>query len=75
MLKNLQNKNQIALTYAEDVNGATAQIAGVCDPKGLVFALMPHPEAALHDWHLPFEGEAWGLEFFKSAVTFLRVEA
>jgi phosphoribosylformylglycinamidine (FGAM) synthase-like amidotransferase family enzyme len=75
VLKSLQQKQQIALTYTEDVNGATAEIAGVCDPKGLVFALMPHPEAALHDWHLPFEGQAWGLEFFKNAVTYLRGEA
>ncbi|WP_373998088.1 phosphoribosylformylglycinamidine synthase subunit PurQ [Bdellovibrio bacteriovorus] len=67
----LQNQ-QAVLRYKENVNGATERIAGVCDPSGLVFALMPHPEAALHDWHLPFAGKAWGLEFFKSAVEFLR---
>ena len=75
VLKNLQQSQQVALSYVEDVNGATAQIAGICDPKGLVFALMPHPEAALHDWHLPFAGKAWGLEFFKNAVNYLRGEA
>jgi Phosphoribosylformylglycinamidine (FGAM) synthase, glutamine amidotransferase domain len=72
VLSRLQKNNQVVLTYTEDVNGAQARIAGVCDPSGLVFALMPHPEAALHEWHLPFKGEAWGLEFFKNAVNFLR---
>ena len=70
----LQAQHQVVLKYQEDVNGAQGRIAGVCDPSGLVFALMPHPEAALHDWHLPFAGKAWGLEFFKSAVEFLRSE-
>ena len=74
VLARLQKNNQVTLTYTEDVNGAMARIAGVCDPSGLVFALMPHPEAALHEWHLPFKGEAWVLEFFKNAVNFLRSE-
>jgi phosphoribosylformylglycinamidine synthase len=70
-LQRLLQNHQAVLKYSEDVNGAQAQIAGVCDASGLVFALMPHPEAALHDWHLPFEGVAYGLEFFKNAVQFL----
>ena len=72
VLKGLQKNNQIVLRYKENFNGAVDRIAGVCDSSGLVFALMPHPEAALHDWHLPFRGEAWGLEFFKSALQFLK---
>ncbi|KHD87119.1 MAG: phosphoribosylformylglycinamidine synthase [Bdellovibrio sp. ArHS] len=72
VLSRLQEKQQVVLRYKNNVNGAADRIAGVCDPSGLVFALMPHPEAAVHDWHLPFSGKAWGLEFFKSAVEFLR---
>ncbi|MNK06213.1 Phosphoribosylformylglycinamidine synthase 1 [compost metagenome] len=72
ILNRLLSNHQAVLRYKEDVNGAMARIAGVCDSSGLVFALMPHPEAALHDWHLPFEGKAWGLEFFKNAVSFLK---
>lgn len=72
LLNRLINNNQAVLRYTEDVNGAQSQIAGICDPSGLVFALMPHPEAALHDWHLPMPGKAYGLEFFKSAVQYLR---
>lgn len=72
VLLRLLEKKQAVLRYSENVNGAMAQIAGICDPSGLVFALMPHPEAALHDWHLPFPGKAWGLEFFVSAVEYLK---
>lgn len=72
LLQKLIRGHQAVLKYRENVNGAMAHIAGLCDPSGLVFALMPHPEAATHDWHLPFEGKAWGLEVFKSAVEFLR---
>lgn len=70
----LQKNQQVVLKYKEDVNGATGRVAGVCDPSGRVFALMPHPESALHEWHLPFAGAAWGLEFFKSAVNYIRGE-
>lgn len=72
VLKTLQDKNQIVLRYSENFNGAVDRIAGVCDSSGLVFALMPHPEAAVYDWHLPFEGKAHGLELFKNAVQFLK---
>ena len=36
---------QVALRYAgPNPNGSVADIAGVCDPSGLVLGLMPHPE-------------------------------
>lgn len=73
VLKDLQDKNQIVFRYSQDFNGATDRIAGICDPSGLVFALMPHPEAAVHDWQMPFAGHAYGLEFFKSAVQSIKV--
>ena len=31
--------------YPDDPNGSTDHIAGVCDPTGRIFGLMPHPEA------------------------------
>lgn len=49
-LKRLQDHNQIALRYGSDINGSTDQIAGICDPTGRIFGLMPHPERAL-DWN------------------------
>jgi phosphoribosylformylglycinamidine synthase len=41
---------QIAIKYASDdnPNGSTADIAGVCDPSGLILGLMPHPERWIH---------------------------
>jgi phosphoribosylformylglycinamidine synthase I len=49
----LKENGQIALTYAEDVNGSYQEIAGVCDPTGRIFGLMPHPEAATSLWLSP----------------------
>ena len=53
MYKTLSTNGQIALNYSVDVNGSYAQIAGVCDPTGRIFGLMPHPEAATSMWHSP----------------------
>lgn len=33
--------------YPDDPNGSVNHIAGICDPTGRVFGLMPHPEAFL----------------------------
>jgi len=33
--------------YPDNPNGSAADIAGLCDPTGRVFGLMPHPEAFL----------------------------
>lgn len=46
-LKTLSDQGQIVLRYQGDPNGSLEQIAGLCDPTGQVFGLMPHPEAAL----------------------------
>lgn len=34
-------------------NGAFHDIAGICNPAGTVFGLMPHPERAFYGWQLP----------------------
>lgn len=59
-LKRLIGNNQIVLQYALadgrlaggqfpfNPNGASYDIAGICDPTGRVFGLMPHPEAYNH---------------------------
>ena len=38
------------LTYPLSPNQSWRNIAGVCDPTGLVFGLMPHPEANHSTW-------------------------
>jgi phosphoribosylformylglycinamidine synthase len=45
---------QVALRYAGgNPNGSVADIAGVCDPSGLVLGLMPHPENHVIDRQHP----------------------
>jgi phosphoribosylformylglycinamidine synthase len=43
----LEDAGQVLLRYADDVNGATARVAGICSAEGNVFGLMPHPEHAV----------------------------
>lgn len=71
----LLENGQIALNYSCDVNGSYKNIAGVCDPSGKIFGLMPHPEAATSQWLNP-DGKSKsnetgiGLEFFKNAIEY-----
>lgn len=39
--------------YPANPNGAFQDIAGICDPSGKIFGLMPHPERACYGWQLP----------------------
>jgi phosphoribosylformylglycinamidine synthase subunit PurQ / glutaminase len=96
VLAQLRAGKQIALRYATEANqaanggpqaafpgnpnGSVDDIAGVCDPSGLVLGLMPHPERHVHPTHHP----CWtrrpveavealtqtpaGLRFFQNAV-------
>jgi phosphoribosylformylglycinamidine synthase len=74
VLDRLEAGGQVALRYAEhdNPNGSMRDIAGVCDPTGLVFGLMPHPERALQTTNLPDwtrgGSHAAGLRFFRNAV-------
>ncbi|PLX47859.1 MAG: phosphoribosylformylglycinamidine synthase [Desulfobulbaceae bacterium] len=64
--------------YPYNPNGSPDGIAGICDPSGRLFGLMPHPEAFLHRvnhprWtreELPDEGQ--GVALFRNAVDFIR---
>jgi phosphoribosylformylglycinamidine synthase subunit PurQ / glutaminase len=63
LLSELSDRGLIALRYAsasggepvypEDPNGSDGHVAGICDPTGRVFGLMPHPEAFIHPWNHP----------------------
>jgi phosphoribosylformylglycinamidine synthase len=62
-------------TYPHNPNGSVADIAGICDPTGRVFGLMPHPERNALPWHHPGaarrprpEAAAGGLRVFQNAV-------
>ena len=74
------------LPYPTSPNGSMRNIAGICDATGLVFGLMPHPEAIYARWLHPlhtrqhdvshgagldgWEGE--GLQMFRNAVEYVK---
>ena len=45
-LARLQANDQIVLRYADNPNGSLDDAAGICNERGNVFGLMPHPERA-----------------------------
>lgn len=85
-LKVLLDNQQVALRYAlpdgqpaqgkfpYNPNGSIEDIAGICDPTGRIFGLMPHPEAYNHwtnhpDWSLRKEQAKRGLAETPQGVT------
>lgn len=100
ILQSLTRNNQIVVRYAladgspaqgaypENPNGSIMDIAGICDPSGRIFGLMPHPEAFNQwnnhpDWPRQKELEKRGLapqpgpvtpgiQMFKNAVEYFQ---
>jgi phosphoribosylformylglycinamidine synthase len=66
--------------YPANPNGSMGGVAGLCDPTGRVFGLMPHPERFVDPIHhprwtrrnLPPNAEGDGLRIFRNAVEALR---
>lgn len=90
LLRDLERRGQVAVRYVKpdgtpargeyphNPNGSVGDIAGICDPSGRVFGLMPHPEAHQFPTNHPRwarEGlaeEGAGLAVFTSAVRYLQ---
>jgi len=91
VLSRLKNDGLIALEYCSEdgkkadypynPNGAVDGIAGICDPTGRIFGLMPHPERHLSLYQHPEwtrqepakqgkEGD--GITIFKNGVNFAK---
>jgi phosphoribosylformylglycinamidine synthase len=89
LLERLETGAQIAARYVDldhqpteqwpdNPNGSVGAVAGICDPSGRLFGLMPHPDAYLYPFHhpdwprksregtLPPEGQ--GLKLFRNGV-------
>ncbi len=49
-LKQIQDQDQIWLTYDENPNGSMFDIAGITNKEKNICGLMPHPERALYNW-------------------------
>jgi phosphoribosylformylglycinamidine synthase subunit PurQ / glutaminase len=66
--------------YPANPNGSPGAVAGVCDPTGRIFGLMPHPERHVDPLHHPrwtrrgpgVDGDGDGLRIFRDAVEALR---
>jgi phosphoribosylformylglycinamidine synthase len=65
-------------SFPANPNGSFCDIAGICNPEGTVFGLMPHPERAFYWWQQPdwtsqTQRTAYGdgKLIFESLVTFL----
>ncbi len=65
LLDELERAGQVLLRYApgHNFNGSLRDIAGVCNERGNVFGLMPHPEHAVDEL---IGGSADGLSIFAS---------
>ena len=46
LLQSLQVSGQVVLRYAANPNGSVGDVAGLCNGRGNVLGLMPHPERA-----------------------------
>lgn len=77
IIEQLERQGQVAVRYADNFNGSEGAIAGVCDPTGRIFGLMPHPDRFLAWTRHPFwtrlsprerSGDTPGLKMFKNAV-------
>ena len=82
----LQEKHLIALRYVEadgspagypaNPNGSLADIAGICNERGNVFGMMPHPEDHLWPHQHPRwtrqEGGNLGLAIFENGVRYAK---
>jgi phosphoribosylformylglycinamidine synthase len=69
-------EGRVASQYPANPNGSPEAIAGLSDPSGRVFGLMPHPEAFHHATNHPAwtrgEDDSPGSVLFANAVDYLR---
>lgn len=89
-LGKLESAGQVVLRYADragrptqsypaNPNGSLGAVAGLCDPTGRIFGLMPHPERHVDPLHHPRwtrlgpRPEGDGLRIFRSAVRAIEV--
>ena len=71
LVAELEANRQVVLRYGEPCNGSVGDIAGVCNERGNVMGLMPHPEHAVD----PLLGSADGALILASLVEAARTHA
>jgi phosphoribosylformylglycinamidine synthase len=89
LLDRLEAGGQVAARYVDpdgepteawphNPNGSPRAVAGICDPSGRLFGLMPHPDAYLYPFHHPdwrrrkldetLPAEGAGLSIFRNGI-------
>ncbi len=68
-----QSRDASPVGYPDNPNGSMLNMAGLCDPSGRIFGLMPHPERFIHhtqhpEWTSRESNHADGRAIFESAV-------
>jgi phosphoribosylformylglycinamidine synthase len=71
LVAEMEENRQIVLRYGEACNGSVDDIAGICNERGNVMGLMPHPEHAVD----PLLGSADGALILASLVEAARDHA
>lgn len=89
-LQKLEENDQMVFRYAKpdgspargeypaNPNSSYSDIAGICDPSGLILGMMPHPEKAFHritypDWtRTGLQGMGDGYRIFKNMVEYVK---
>jgi phosphoribosylformylglycinamidine synthase subunit PurQ / glutaminase len=67
-LDRLEGEGRVVVRYVDNLNGSRRAIAGVCNGRGNVVGLMPHPEHAIE---AGFGPSTDGLPFFTSVLRWL----
>ena len=75
-----EKNNKVAKEYPFNPNGSVLSIAGICNNKGNVLGMMPHPERYWSRYHHPqwtrirtgrsSKQEALGLDLYTAAVDY-----
>jgi phosphoribosylformylglycinamidine synthase subunit PurQ / glutaminase len=72
-LENIHQNNQIAIQYADNnPNGSIENIAAVCNAKGNVMGMMPHPERGSDQDLIPAGYNGDSILIFKSLIKYLK---
>lgn len=79
ILSRILGQDLVAIRYYGcNPNGSLNDIAGICDPTGRIFGLMPHPERFVEltqhpEWRrLPRDVKPHGLKIFENAVNYFK---
>ncbi len=78
VLRYIDESGRPTQSYPANPNGSSGALAGLCDPTGRIFGLMPHPERFVDPYHHPRwtrrlpEQVCDGLRIFRNAVEALR---